>query len=95
MFTIEKNIPIPEKGAFARGGTPKYPWNEMKVGDSFLVLFENYVRRASANPPKYSVELALRYAVESGWRNWAKRNASPKKFRVRRVDGGVRVWRVS
>ena len=30
---IEKGIPIPPDG---RGATPKYPWNQMEVGYSFL-----------------------------------------------------------
>lgn len=32
-ITIEKGIPIPNDG---RGRIPKYPWNEMEVGDSFF-----------------------------------------------------------
>lgn len=32
MFKIEKRVPIP-----ARTTTPKYPFRDMKVGDSFVV----------------------------------------------------------
>jgi hypothetical protein len=40
MYTIEKNIPMPpqEKREHAKR---KYPFNQMEVGDSFLVGKEN------------------------------------------------------
>lgn len=31
---IEKNVPLPAKN----GGTLKYPWDALKVGDSFEVM---------------------------------------------------------
>ena len=34
MYEIEKNVPMPN-GRHGRG--PKYPWKDMKVGDSFFV----------------------------------------------------------
>ena len=33
MYTIEKNVPIPEN----RGRLSKYPFGEMELGDSFVV----------------------------------------------------------
>lgn len=33
-YEVEKNVPIPERSG---GRIPKYPWNEMDIGDSFLV----------------------------------------------------------
>lgn len=33
MFKVERKIPTPEPA----GRNPKYPWREMKVGDSFFV----------------------------------------------------------
>ena len=35
-FTIEKNVPIPVGGKGVSGQT-KYPFSEMKIGDSFAV----------------------------------------------------------
>jgi hypothetical protein len=32
IIQVEKNVPIPEYH-----GTPKYPWSQMAVGDSFFV----------------------------------------------------------
>ena len=34
-FPIEKGVPVTRRTS--AGGTRKYPWNEMKVGDSFFV----------------------------------------------------------
>lgn len=34
-YTIEKNVPLPSP---QRAGRPaKYPWREMRVGDSFVI----------------------------------------------------------
>ncbi len=35
---IDHDIPIPKRNP--QGGAPKYPWRQMRVGDSFLVPHE-------------------------------------------------------
>lgn len=44
MITIEKNIPIP----FKRTYRSKYPWQDMKVGDSFFIKEANPKNIAAA-----------------------------------------------
>ena len=59
----------------------KYPWGEMEVGDSFFIKCE-YTR--------------LKHQSIGGSKtNWKKRHNPNCKFTVRRVDGGIRAWRIS
>jgi hypothetical protein len=57
----------------------KYPWADMDVGDSFLV-------EATAEEMK-----ARSASISRGATAAAKQLG--RKFTVRKVDGGVRVWR--
>lgn len=74
-YEIEKNIPIehyPRKY--------KYPFNEMAVGDSFII--GDY---ANGSLSKYST--TAKYFVKKYNLTW--------KFAVRKqLDGKVRIWRV-
>ena len=91
-YQIEKNIPFPD--AFDRS---KYPFDRMKIGDSFFVPLSHYdgakkldVEKASAI--QSSLSSTLRYAC-------SKRSINLKKFSSRRVkkDGdilGIRCWRL-
>lgn len=63
-----------------RGGR-KYPWSGMDVGDSFFV------------PDVTSAKLS---GAASSYTNHRRRTGkSVPKFSVRKVDGGVRVWRTA
>jgi hypothetical protein len=64
MISIEHGVALPETGA-------KYPFKDMKVGDSF------FVPGATGRSTLYSC--ARHYGVAVA---------------VRRVDGGLRVWRI-
>lgn len=82
---IEKNIPIPEpkkrgpkKGEGGR--TPTYPFKEMEVGDSFIYSTK-------------STESMMRSAGCAA-RGWAKKVGLNWKFTVRRLDEGIRIWRI-
>jgi len=44
-FKIEKGIPIPRRTGSGR--KPKYPWAEMKKGDSFFVMRQTINRLGS------------------------------------------------
>ena len=57
---IDKGIPLPK--AAKRGS--KYPWSEMKIGDSFFVEGEPKGLYGSAKD--YNVKIAVRKAVENG-----------------------------
>lgn len=47
---IDKRVPIPHKVA-GGGRKPRYPWNYMEVGDSFL--FPKDVKRSTAQSLTY------------------------------------------
>ena len=57
----------------------KYPWAAMKIGDSFFVPDRPGVRR---NPIRAGASIQTR---KSGYK---------VKYKTRKVDGGMRVWRV-
>lgn len=72
MIAIEKGIPMPASQA---GRHRLYPWNEMEVGDSFLM-------------PVTRGQTALNQCQKASARYG-------RKFSVRKVEGGYRVWRVA
>lgn len=83
-FAIEKGIPRPS-GYNPRGGGPTYPFEKMVVGDSFFV------------PAKDEIDLhvmakRLRSAAADSRLPWTKNG---EKYSVRKLDGGIRVWRVA
>jgi len=71
---VEKNIDMP----VMRVTASKYPYDEMGVGDSFMVTSErvSMINTMCGVNKKKGVELGM-------------------KFIAKRVDGGVRVWRIS
>ena len=75
---IETGVPIPTVSKPTR---VKYPWADMEVGNSFLIE----CKPADAQKTRASLVASAR--------SWAKRHAPRRKFSVRSVDGGVRVWR--
>lgn len=75
---IEKGIPIPE--SISRKSNAKYPWPDMKVGDSFTVEWRNY---------------STKYSVLRAGDSWSKRNKDGEwKFTARKEGCNVRIWRV-
>ncbi len=82
MFQIESGIPLPSTtraGAGRKGS--KYPFASMEVNTSFFVPDGD-------EPVK---DATLRSAIGA----FNKSNPeSGRKFAVRKVDGGVRVWRM-
>ena len=79
MFEIEKNIEKPER---RYGRKDKYRWATMEVGDSFFVGVDDASETNSA----------LKRLSASG-SSYARRHDPTKKFSVRTVEGGVRIWR--
>ena len=61
-------------------GNQKFPFPLLEVGDSFFVGTSNRTARAE------------RIRLYDAARAWSQRHEG--KMLVRRVDGGVRVWRV-
>jgi hypothetical protein len=85
-FVIEKNIPAPAPGR-GRSASSGFPFADMTdVNDSFLV---------ELNPdPEADTENKLLVRRVRQAALWAGRKYAPAKFTVRKVDGGLRVWRV-
>jgi hypothetical protein len=79
-FTIENNVPIPE---VKRGilGEPRYPFAMLEVGQSFFVPKS----KQKPNPAK-----TLASTVSSANKRFEKHN---KRFVIRPVEGGARIWR--
>lgn len=63
---IEKGIPIP-----GRGGSSKYPWADLQVGDSFLLSSDNAPSASSLSTgaKKAGIKIKVR-EVENGVRVW-------------------------
>lgn len=85
MYEIEKNISIPPRrhtGVNKIGIIRKYPFLEMKIGDSFLYP-------ATGTSEKNMARIRILGARSNG-------GAAVKKlkFITRQVSGGVRCWRV-
>jgi hypothetical protein len=80
QFKIEKNVPMPEKNTARRPGRKaKYPFKEMKVGDSFS--FGKYTP---------SAQRSLITCANS----FVKRTKAKSEFTARKMnDGTLRVWR--
>lgn len=84
MYPITKggDLPPPQRKG---GNTPKYPWPQLEVGDSFTVEYED---RPSHTPDQISNTLA------SSASSWSRRNRDGRwKFTTRQTRKGVRVWR--
>lgn len=70
MYTVDKNVPVPDTVTRYGGGVAKYPWDQMEVGDSFFV-------------PKITVKRAASIAG-SGY-DWLKRRGLTNEYRVLRA----------
>lgn len=75
MIKIEKGVPVPNKQA----RTPKYPFRDMMVGDSFFIK--------STHPE------SVRKKVSSAATMFCKMNEG-YKFKTQVFEEGVRTWRV-
>jgi hypothetical protein len=79
FFRIESYVRLPRPS----GSRVKYPWAKLEVGQSFLAPCENDERPALMNSL-------------TSCRSWQQRKTKgAKRFALRIVDGGVRVWRVA
>ena len=64
MPKLDANIPIPP----LKGGQPKYPWESMKVGDSFFAPVPHSVLYSAsyARTKKHNAGYKTRSVVENG-----------------------------
>ena len=58
-----------------------YPWSGMALGDSFIVEDDK------SDP-------TLQSAIGSLGKQWAKTRSLRRKYTTRKVEGGIRVWRI-
>lgn len=68
---IEKNIPIPD--CLIMHGNAKNPWNELEVGDSFLINVKNHQSlksSCSTANKKYKGKVFRGAKTEEGFRVW-------------------------
>lgn len=80
MYKIESHIPIPDK-LHSGGPKKKYPFDKMKVGDSFIV--------------ECSKELSKK--VSASLKNATRRLHGPQfitKYVEEKEAFGVRIWRI-
>jgi hypothetical protein len=77
---IEQGVPVPVPSRRVRGQS-KYPFLKMEVGDSFFV--------ASEPGRMLATQQAIRAAMRKGLSL-----RSHLKFTTRRVEGGIRCWRM-
>ena len=77
MIKIDKNIPIPPTNR--KCGAYKYPFAEMKVGDSFFTKATTIQQVAQ---------------LRSGFNVIVKKIGGNYKITTKKIEGGLRVWRV-
>ncbi len=84
MIEIDKGVELPPR-ARGKGAGVKYPFADLKIGDSFFVPL------ASGRTQYTHVN-----AVGGSARSWARTQGNGFEFAVRREgDKGARVWRTA
>lgn len=81
-FKIDHNIPLP---SINRGAPPtpiKYPWPDLKIGDSFFV------------PQLDKTIMTIRGAINIDLKKYSTQSGIKIKITTRAIDNGVRVWRL-
>lgn len=79
-FQIEKQIAIPLK--YKKGREAFFPLGQMEIGDSFLILPN------TKTPTGKDARIALTQFASS----YSKKTG--KKFTTRKVENGLRIWRI-
>ena len=82
FFEIEKNVPIVNKTNGGGGRPPKYPWEQMEVGDSFYV----------PKPDKLKNIRDLRSNLLNASRVYVRRYGW--QFTTSEEGEGIRIWRI-
>ncbi|WCZ58265.1 hypothetical protein UFRH5_47 [Pseudomonas phage UF_RH5] len=99
-FTIEDNVPMPTGSGRGRGGNV-YPFDALEVGQSFFVPNSEEKPNAAKSLASTVSSATARFAVpsEDGATKTNKKGETvpvmveTRKFVVRAVEGGARVWR--
>lgn len=101
-FAIEDNVPMPTASGRGRGGNT-YPFDALAVGQSFFVPNSEDKPNAAKSLASTVSSATARYAVEdaNGATKTNKKGETvpvmveTRKFVVRSVEGGARVWRTA
>lgn len=100
-FAIEDNVPMPTTSGRGRGGNV-YPFDALAVGQSFFVPNTEDKPNAAKSLASTVSSATARYAevVEGQFKTNKKGEQVPvtretRKFVVRSVEGGARVWRTA
>lgn len=84
-FAVDRGIAVPSKAA----PTP-YPFDDMKIGDSFLIPYE------TENPSERAISWnRAQTNVQQAFRNWRMNNPrkrSKQMLTTRSTDDGLRCW---
>lgn len=80
-FEIEKGVALPPTPRGITGRIAKYPFHTMEAGDAFFVK----ATKETPNPKASLKSLVSLY----------NKKLAPKKFALRQMDGGARVFRIA
>lgn len=102
MFKIENDVPVPAISGRGRGGNT-YPFDQLEKGQSFFVANSEDKPNAAKSLASTVSSATARYAVpaEDGSTKTNKKGETvpvmveTRKFVVRSVEGGARVWRTA
>jgi hypothetical protein len=78
-YVIEKGISMDRK----RSASARFPFDKMKIGDSF------YIPKEDQDP------LAVPASIYSAANSYNKTHGTKIKMAVRKDKGGTRVWRIA
>lgn len=100
-FAIEDGVPMPAASARGRGGNT-YPFDQLQPGQSFFVANTEAKPNAAKSLASTVSSATARYAeiIPGQMKKDKKGNDVPatketRKFVVRAVEGGARVWRTA
>lgn len=99
-FTIEDSIPLPAASGRGRGGNT-YPFEQLEVGQSFFVPATTEKPNPAKSLASTVSSATARYAVPAEPAATKKNDkgedvpvmVAVRKFVVRAIDGGARIWR--
>lgn len=81
-FKIESNVPLPAIPRGAPSSPVKYPWDGMKVGDSFFI------------PMLDKTLINLRSGLTIDLKKYTTQTGNKIKITTRAIDNGIRIWRI-
>lgn len=80
-FEIRKGVPLPMKGSAVKGGGMKGALDSLDVGD----MLRRKTGEAVTTDQIKKLEWSCRTATQK---------LRPKKFAIRKIEGGIGIWRV-